>query len=266
MTERRKAVSTDLVRMLPSYVGSKRYWLSRIGHLLEGEPVVEAFAGSAVLSFNRASHALWCDLDEKLCLVLSRFDELRATEPMTPELFNEWKHRPDWWRYTYQFQKVVYSGVFRYSKNGYNVPLKDKNFGSVDVSAEYGRALERWQALNPSVVYGSYETLTPRNIVLWAKHYADKSMSHEVIVVLDPPYEGSKASYNATFDYEKYWDYVRLLAQSNFRLMIFDHVSNLEKHGYFVFEGRRMRVNGGKDGNWEGLSLVNFPDDVEILG
>lgn len=67
-----------MVKFLPSYVGSKRHWVSRLAQF-KGMDFVELFAGSAILSANLAKTALLNDRDPVVSTILSRFDELICT-------------------------------------------------------------------------------------------------------------------------------------------------------------------------------------------
>ena len=243
---------TDEVRFLPSYVGSKRHWLPTL-QTLKGRPFAELFAGSAILSANLATKALLVDLDPVVARILSRFDEQEVPESFTRADYYRLRSEPDWWRHAYALQSLSYSGVFRYSKNGYNVPAKggpdpEKNAkNEFHVRPAYERALTRWQELAPDVRCESYLDVTDADIA---------ALGENVIVVLDPPYEGSQAAYNGNgFDYDAYWARVRELT-AKFDVLLFDRESNIEKHGYEVHATRRMRVNGARPGDSEALSVI----------
>ncbi|WIB65668.1 DNA adenine methylase [Curtobacterium sp. MCBD17_040] len=243
---------TDDVRFLPSYVGSKRHWLPTL-QTLKGRPFAELFAGSAILSANLASTALLVDLDPVVARILGRFDEQEVPETFTRDDYYRLRSDPQWWRYAYALQSLSYSGVFRYSKNGYNVPAKGgpdpvKNkVNEFHVRPAYLRALERWQELAPEVRCQSYLDITDRDIAALGEH---------VIVVLDPPYEGSQAAYNGNgFNYDAYWNRVHELV-AKFDVLLFDRQANIEKHGYEVSATRKMRVNGARPGDSEALSVI----------
>jgi site-specific DNA-adenine methylase len=88
---------------------------------------------------------------------------------------------------------MSFSGVFRYSKNGYNVPIKS-NFKDkkINIEKEWIKSLDRFNKLNPIVTNLSYEKVNIPNI-------------KDAVIILDPPYEGSQANYNIlTFDYHFY--------------------------------------------------------------
>ncbi|MGW8431163.1 DNA adenine methylase [Curtobacterium citreum] len=243
---------TDDVRFLPSYVGSKRHWLPTL-QPLAGRPIVELFAGSAILSANLASKALLVDLDPMVATILSRFDEQEVPETFTRDDYYRLRSEPDWWRHAYALQSLSYSGVFRYSKNGYNVPAKGgpdpaKNkTNEFHVRPAYEQALERWRELSPDVRNVSYLDITDADIA---------ALGDNVIVVLDPPYEGSQAAYNGNgFDYTAYWARVNELT-AEFDVLLFDRQANIEGHGFEVHATRRMRVNGARPGDSEALSVI----------
>jgi len=241
------------VRFLPSYVGSKRHWLPQLAEF-HGRPFVELFAGSAIISANYASKALLVDLDPMVSKILSRFDEQVVPETFTRDDYYRLRSTEDWWRHAYALQSLSYSGVFRYSaKGGYNVPAKGGRDSSVNkkndyhVRPAYERALTRWQDLTPDVRCTSYLTITDDDIA---------ALGDDVIVVLDPPYEGSQASYNGNgFDYDAYWARVKTLSEK-FDVILFDREANIESHGYEVYDVRRMRVNGARPGDREAMSFT----------
>lgn len=242
----------DQIRFLPSYVGSKRHWLPSLEHL-RGRAFVELFAGSAVLSANLASRALLVDSDPMVARILGRFPEQIVPEVFTRDDYYRLRSSPDWWRHVYALQSMSFSGVFRYSKNGFNVPAKggrDNTLNTVNekhVRGAFERALERWEALSPTVRCASYATVTDDDI---------GAMGDDVVVVLDPPYEGSSAAYNANdFDYEKYWARVAGIT-SRFDTVLFDRESNLARHGYQIAGIRKMRVNGAKASDTEAISVI----------
>lgn len=243
------------VRFLPSYVGSKLHWVPRLQHL-EGRPMVELFAGSAVLTANLASSALLVELDPHLAKILSQFDEQIVPDVFTREDYFRVRSQDDWWRYAFCLQAMSFSGVFRYSKNGYNVPHKGGGRAgepgrspaheSMQLRPRYEAALARWRELEPTVIHGSFFDITDEQIA---------AVGADPVVVLDPPYQGSQASYNVGFDYAAYWARVGELAK-NFELLIFDTVSNLVTAGYPYTETRKMRVNGGRPGDLEAIAQL----------
>lgn len=242
-----------MIRFMPSYVGSKRLWVERLRGDLQGRPIAEMFCGSAVLSANLASKALLVDFDPMVASILSRFDEQVVPEVFTREDYYELRSRPDWWRYAYCLQSISFSGVFRYSeRSGYNVPAKGgadpaKNkVNEWNIRPSYEQALERWRDLNPTVLNTSYLDVTP--------DYIAETLGDDAVVVLDPPYEGSQASYNTAFDYDAYWERVDVLRE-RFTTIVFDRVDNLISHDLDVHGVRKMRVNGARPGDEEGMAI-----------
>lgn len=68
---------TELIKFLPSYVGSKAYWVDKL-LAYQGEEFVEVFCGSAVLSANLASKAVLNDLDPVIYKVLSQYEQQKV--------------------------------------------------------------------------------------------------------------------------------------------------------------------------------------------
>ena len=244
-----------MYKFIPVYVGSKSHWVSRLIEF-KGKPFVELFSGSAVLSANLASEALLNDKDEMIYKILKNFTELTVPETFTETDYFQVRGGSEWWRYIYCLQKMCFSGVFRYSKNGYNVPIK-KNLKPVQARAEYEESKIRYLELNPVVLNKSYDEIALSEL-------------EGRVVVLDPPYEGSQASYNDSkakagleskrpkkkgFDYDKYWEHVRLVCEVAEVVIVFDAVRNLQKQGIPVYMTRKMRVNGARPGDEEGLAI-----------
>lgn len=225
-----------MIKFLPSYVGSKSWWVSRLPNY-QGRHFVEAFCGSAVLSANLAQNAVLIDIDPYVCQILSRFDEQIVPDVFGPDEYFAARKAIEWWRYAFCLQKLSFSGVFRYSKNGYNVPIKKRE--PVFLQADYQAALTRWKELAPTVISSSYQ----------------ESVNHirpDSVLVLDPPYESSQASYNAhPFDYQEYWRWVDSV-KGKCTILLFDRVSNLREEPYAV---RTMRVNGKHKADMEGLVI-----------
>lgn len=247
---REPAKPARATQFLPTYVGSKLSWLPRLGHL-RGRPFVELFAGSAVLSANLASSALLVEKDPMVARILARFDEQIVYDTFTREDFFRVRGRDDWWRYAYCLQSMSFSGVFRYSSRGYNVPHKGGGdlsrpgtapaYEALSLRPRYEAALARWRELQPEVHATSY-SLVP-----------DRMFPEDAVVVFDPPYEGSQAAYNAHFDYGEYWDRVHTL-RGRHHLLVFDTLDNLRRQGLPVTGTRSMRVNGARPGGVEALS------------
>lgn len=244
--------STSDVRFLPSYVGSKRAWLrhERIA-ALAGRPFVELFAGSGVLSANLASSALLNDLDPMVCRILGEFDQQVVPEVFTRADYYRLRAAPDWWRHAFCLQSLSYSGVFRYSKAGYNVPAKGgpdparNRVNAWNLRPAYEVALRRWGELCPDVRRGSYDSV-PLDAM---------AALGDPVVVCDPPYQGSQAAYNSTFDYGAYWARVAELAE-HFDVLVFDRRSNLLRQSLPVHDVRKMRVNGARPGDVEAVSFL----------
>jgi site-specific DNA-adenine methylase len=235
-------------RFLPTYVGSKLHWLERL-EPLRGRPIVELFAGSSVISANLASTSLLVDLDPVIARILVRFDEQIVPNVFTTEDYYRVRSSTDWWRYAYCLQSMSFSGVFRYSKNGFNAPAKGGREGALERSLrpQYEAALVRWQDLKPDVRCTSYLDITDADIT---------AMGEDVVVVLDPPYASSKAAYNVkSFDYDRYWGRVEELA-AKFSVVLFDREDNLKDAGYPAIGTRHMRVNGARAGSNEAMSLL----------
>lgn len=229
-----------LIKFLPSYVGSKKSWIKHLNEY-KNENFVELFCGSGVLSANLAKTAILNDLDHYVWTILSNFDQLIVSEIFTKEDYFKYRGDKEWWKYIYCFQKMSFSGVFRYSKNGYNVPIKD-TINSVSLKEDYQKALNRWKELSPLVSNKSYDEIPVESL-------------KNKVVIFDPPYEGSQASYNFKFDYNKYWNYVNSSKEHAKVMIVFDRASNLEKQNIPVFEKRKMRVNGSKAGDFEGMAI-----------
>jgi site-specific DNA-adenine methylase len=242
-----------MIRFMPSYVGSKRAWVDRLDADLRGRPIAELFCGSATLSANLASKALLVDLDPMVYRILSRFEDQVVPEVFTRADYYRLRGEPDWWRYAYCLQSVSFSGVFRYSDAGFNVPAKggaDPEVNKVNqwrLRPAYEAALTRWRDLAPVILNDSYYNVTGDII--------EDILGPDAVVVLDPPYEGSKAAYNVAFDYDAYWERVAQL-RDRFTTVVFDRAVNLQANGLPLYGGRKMRVNGALDGDQEGASLT----------
>ncbi|RKZ86550.1 MAG: hypothetical protein DRQ39_05575, partial [Gammaproteobacteria bacterium] len=235
-----------MIKFLPSYVGSKKQWVDRLTPLFKGQPMIEYFCGSAVISANLASTAILNDIDPFIYRILFRFDQQIVPELFTAEQYYAVRGEPDWWRYAYCLQRMSFSSVFRYSKNGYNVPIKKTKgepIGPVAIREDYEQALKRWKELNPMVFDMNYSEIP-------------YPQAHNRVAILDPPYEGSQAAYNASgFSYPTYWNYVEGLKHHAKAIVIFDRLANLEKHGVTPLDTRNMRVAGHYDGDTEAIGI-----------
>jgi site-specific DNA-adenine methylase len=231
-----------MVKFFPSFVGSKAFWVPRLSQF-KGRRFVEPFCGSAVLSANLASSTILNDLDPYVTLILKNFLNLEVPEVFTAKDYFEVRVRPDWWRWAFCLQKMSFSGVFRYSRNGYNVPIK-KDLESIAVREDYEAACKRWLNLRPEVHFGSYLSISLTSL-------------EGAVVVFDPPYENSKASYNSkSFDYNAYWEYVEQ-ARKVADVVVFDSADNLlSRYPDVEMQFRKMRVNGRYKGGQEALALL----------
>lgn len=237
-----------MIKFLPAYVGGKHYWVERLSRY-QNTDMIELFCGSAVLSANLAKTAILNDKDPVIYHLLSNFDQLIVPEVFTDKDYFEVRNQKDWWRYLFCLQKMSFSGVFRYSKNGYNVPIrKNPNPTEVRIQPDYLAALERWKELKPIVTNLDYADLP-------------FSALKDRVVVSDPPFDGSKAAYNSqSFDYGVYWAKMRSLIEKAEQdkikaLVLFDRRSNLDKQNIPIIEIRKMRVNGKHDGDEEAIAI-----------
>lgn len=225
----------QLIKFLPSYVGSKAYWVKHLQHL-RGLPFVELFCGSAVLSANLASKAYLNDIDPFIYKILSEYQEQIVPLHFTQEDYFRVRSQPDWYKYAFCLQKMSFSGVFRYGKNGYNVPVK-KNIPYINVMIDYAISWQRYLELSP---------------VVSCKDYKDVVIRHpeECVLILDPPYQGAQASYNKKFDYEAYWKFVEESKKKYKHIVLFDSECNMPYKGYVT---RKSRVNGKHKGGVEAM-------------
>lgn len=234
---------TKLIKFLPSYVGSKAYWVELLSGY-KGEDFVEVFSGSSVLSANLANTAILNDRDPMVFKIFSNYKDLIVPKKFSTEDYFKYRSQADWWKYIYCLQKMSFSGVFRYSKNGFNVPIKkDLKVKEIEVSEEFNLAKDRFKELNPLVLNLNY-------IDIPFEYFKNK------VVVFDPPYEGAQAAYNNTFDYEAYWVFVKKVSKVAKTTIIFDTESNIKKAGYHVLATRKMRVNGSRPGSLEAMAII----------
>lgn len=228
----------SLIKLLPSYVGSKAFWVDKLKSL-EGLDFVELFAGSSVLSINLAGKAILNDKDPYIYKILSCFDELIVPDVFTLEDYYRLRNEKDWWKNAFCFQKMSFSGVFRYSKNGYNVP--SKKIQEIKIRKDYIEALERWEQLKPTVTNVDYKDVP-------------MSCAKNSVVIFDPPYENCQASYNSKFDYHSYWELVRLYEGIAKCVVVFDDFKNIP---FENFETRGMAVNGLHKKSKEGMFVFH---------
>ena len=198
------------IRFIPSYVGSKKYWIPfLIGYA--GRKFVEPFCGSAILSANLSSSCIINDIDPFVYKILSNFDQLEVPEEFTPEDYFKYRSHEEWWKWIYCLQANSFSGVFRYSKNGYNVPIKYHK--TIYVRRNYLEALERYRNLSPKVLNTQYYNLIDY-------------IEEDSVLILDPPYEDSQTSYHGDFDYHLYWEWVQKSEGVCQDIIIFDYLNN----------------------------------------
>lgn len=249
--------SGEPVRLLPSYAGSKSHWIRRLEHL-RGRNIVELFAGTASISANYASRALLVELDPQLARILARYDELIVPEVFTRDDYYSVRGLPNWWQYAYGLSAMAFSGLFRYSDKGFNATHKGGGAGkpgtsprheAMQLRPEFDRALTAWRRLSPTVLNASYASITDEQIA---------QVGERPLVILDPPYEGTRTPYNdkhGGFDYSTYWERARELAD-RFDLIIFDTAGNLSRAGYDVHGTRTMKMNGARAAEAEAVSFV----------
>lgn len=89
-----------MIKFLPSYVGSKAYWISDL-LFLKNRNIAELFCGSAVISANLAKKAYLGDIDPMLYKILSNYSDLIEMETFTDKDYFENRKKDDWWRYVY---------------------------------------------------------------------------------------------------------------------------------------------------------------------
>ena len=231
----------NLIKFLKTYVGSKSHWVEALQYFKDKD-FVEPFCGSAVLSANLARTAVLNDADPIIAKFLATFDQQIVPEIFTKEDYLRVRAQPDWPSYLFALQGLSFSGVFRYSKNGYNVPPKHRD-AFIEVRPLYEKALARWKELQPKVYNVDYSAIPHEDFV-------------GRVAILDPPYETSKAAYNRVFDYAKYWDYVLNYAiKSAQAVVVFDKQENLDNQKIPIVGQRKMRVNGARPGSIESMAI-----------
>ena len=228
---------------LSSYVGSKRAWIDRLYNRYSNRDIVELFAGSAVISANLAKTAVLNDTDKYVYNILKYFDQLIVPDEFTQDDYFECRKKDDWWKYAFCLSKMSFSGVFRHSKNGFNVPVKE-NIKAIRVRREYEESLKRWHEIKPHVLNLCY-------------YDVDIELIKNKLLICDPPYQKSQASYNtnAIFDYNKYWEYVRNSVSVADTVILFDRKENLLAQGFPVLGERVMCVNGKHKSDVESVSI-----------
>lgn len=249
--------SSEPLRFLPSYNGSKARWIRRLEHL-RGRNIVELFAGTAAISANYASRALLVEADPIVARILTRFDELEVPETFTRDDYYALRGQEDWWRHAFCLSAMAFSGLFRYTDAGFNAthkgggpgkPSRDPQYDVMHLRARYEATLARWQELSPTIIHDTYQNVTDQQIA---------GVGEKPVVILDPPYEGAKTPYNkkfGAFDYDAYWARAEQLAQ-HFDVIIFDTAANLQRAGYPVHGTRGMTMNASRPAGTEAISFV----------
>jgi hypothetical protein len=160
----------------------------------------------------------------------------------------------------FALSSMAFSGVFRHSKNGFNASAKGgrQNDGKHDekrLRPAYELSLARWKDLAPAVRNCSYADVSLDDI---------RAIGDRPLVILDPPYEGSKAAYNDAprskskpedFDFAAYWNRASEINEQ-FDVLLFDRASNLEAKDHKVEATRKMTVRGGRKSDVEGMSFL----------
>ena len=233
-----------IFKFLPSYVGSKARWVEYLTPY-KGSDMVELFSGSAILSSNLAKTSVLNDLDPYIFKIFSNYGELIVPDEFTEEDYYRLRGSVDWWKYIYCLQKMSFSGVFRHSKNGYNVPMKKGYIKSVSLKEDFAVSKKRFEELKPQVLNLSYADIPT-------------ALLEGRVVVLDPPYQNKQASYNANkFDYDKYWKFVKSLRGVARTIIIFDTAGNIKSNlGVDSLVTRNMRVNGKHPGDIEAVCIL----------
>ncbi len=244
-----KTPKPKLTKFLPSYVGSKACWVEKLERY-RGRDFVEFFAGSAVLSANLANQAVLNDTDPFLYRYFQEYETQPLVETFTDKDYFAKRKSESWYRWLYYLQRMSFSGVYRHSRNGYNVPIKSdyKPDGHVCVKDELERSIARFKELDPTL----------HNL-----DYAEVPLPEKLdIAILDPPYETKKAAYNvAPFDYGRYWDFARWCVGSFKVVIVFDWDENVDKHlPGRSYETRNMRVNGKYKGAKEAMCVIDNED------
>lgn len=238
----------NLTKFLPSYVGSKAYWVKALEQY-RGRDFVEFFAGSAAISANLANRTILNDLDPFLYKYFRQYEKQPVVETFTHKNYFTKRKQKSWYRWLYYLQKMSFSGVYRWSsKSGYNVPIKQtyKPAGFVNLKDEIEKSIERFKALDPAL----------HNL-----DYLDVPIPEDPdIAILDPPYQSKQAAYNMPgFDYEQYWDFVRRCMDSFRVVIVFDWDKNIRENlgEDRRYDTRKMRVNGKYEGATEAMCVID---------
>lgn len=243
-----------LVKFLPSYVGSKACWIGKLEQY-RGRDFVEFFAGSGVISANLASQATLNDSDPFLHAYFRQYESQPIVKAFTGRGYFAKRSRSDWWKWLYYLQKMSFSGVYRWGRNGYNVPIKPEYKSKpVRLADEIERSIGRFKSLSPSL----------HNL-----DYLDVPMPENPdVAVLDPPYQFKQKTWSApSIDYEQYWGFVRRCMDSFRVVIVFDWEENMrERLPDRAYDTRKMRVNGARKGALEAMCVVDNDKDGENDG
>ncbi len=206
---------------------------------------MEFFAGSAAISANLANRAVLNDLDPFLYRYFRQYESQPIVETFTNRDYFAKRFQADWYRHLYYLQKMSFSGLYRWSRNGYNVALKrDYKSKAVHLKDEIEQSIERFKALKPSL----------HNLDYLKVPIPEKPD----IAVLDPPYESKQAAYNsAPFDYKRYWEFVHECIDVFRVVIIFDCDVNMRTHGFHNYDTRKMVVNGKYKGALEAMCIID---------
>ncbi len=237
-----------MIRFLPSFIGSKQYWVEKLLPYKDSD-IVELFSGSAAISANLAKTAILNDSDPMIYKIFSNYDKLIAPDVFTAKDYYDVRFNEDWWRYIFCLQGMAFSGLFRYSKRGFNVPMKKGYIESVSFKDELQLSKKRFSQINPTITNVSYENVP-------IKELAGK------VVISDPPYQKTKDNYVVykradKFNYDNYWDYVKTISKVAKSVIVFDTDINLKRSlGTRDFTVRKMRVNGKYNGGNEAMCIL----------
>lgn len=256
-----RPTATKLTKFLPSYVGSKACWVEKLERY-RGRDFVEFFAGSAVISANLADRAVLNDSDPFLHRYFLQYESQPIKETFTSRDYFAKRKQKSWYRWLYYLQKMSFSGVYRWSGNGYNVPIKADYKPGLKTRGKFrgeprdeGKPVRLKDEIERSI--GRFRELSP---TLHGLDYADVPMpERRDVAVLDPPYESKQAAYNVPpFDYGQYWDFVRVCVDSFRVVIVFDWDRNIrERLPGRRYETRKMRVNGKYEGATEAMCVID---------
>lgn len=229
-------------KLLPGFIGGKARWTRHL-KAFDGKQMVEPFAGSAAISFALAApRPIWCEIDPVLARILEQFPDQIVPEVFTLNDYYNCRSRTDWWRYAYCLSRMSFAGVFRHTPAGFTVP-PDKRLAEVRLRPAFERSLARWKELEPRVHCRSWVDLEP-------EAYLDR------VVIVDPPFKGSKTAYNHVDDYRQLWDSVQKIRDLAEAVVCFEYADVLAR----LFPGQPLitrisRPNGKKAVRAEGMVI-----------